>query len=534
MERESATSRSGGQTPLEEVETYYFYDPNLVPPAKGKYIPVISSLISDYFDPVRGNGIDVMDILPGGIEDCYMLCEDARAILSSEKVVISVDVKPEENLVIVGDIHGQFYDMLHSVLSVQLSHLAKARGTPAEVPPAGEEVPIENEEEEKEEEEKEKPTSANSDKHNQNNISISDLDPNAQYRFLFLGDYVDRGPRSVEVILLLLALKVEYPNHIFLLRGNHEEAQTSRMYGFFQECKAKLFSVNCIPCSPTTSTAVCSTDNGIFNPSNSSAGESGAWLSFNTVFCWLPLAAVVRCGKGYFFCTHGGLSPYTTDIAKLQLLRREEYGSHEGFPTDSPDEENLPRKNRSNEAREDQMDHQDEIIDGLLWSDPTEQFEGCFVNLRGCGYSFGKDISENFLKANRGFAFSETVHKPPSSIEEEEDTPPNEEKRAMDNENFHFVLRAHQCVRNGYIWTHGHKCLTLFSAPNYCGVSNNKGAIAILEGKAHDLVSGSASDKIKLKFIVYDSYKSKLTNYRSPPAGPKALKSVPGPSWVVR
>jgi predicted MPP superfamily phosphohydrolase len=45
---------------------------------------------------------------------------------------------------------------------------------------------------------------------------------NAENKIVFLGDYVDRGPKSAENLNLLLSLKLEHPDNLFLLMGNHE------------------------------------------------------------------------------------------------------------------------------------------------------------------------------------------------------------------------------------------------------------------------------------------------------------------------
>ncbi|GAA5970712.1 hypothetical protein JCM21900_000975 [Sporobolomyces salmonicolor] len=115
--------------------------------------------------------------------------------------------------------------------------------------------------------------------------------PSANY--LFLGDYVDRGKQSLETILLLLCYKVKYPENFFLLRGNHECANVTRVYGFYDECKRRC--------------------------------NIKIWKTFIDVFNCLPIAAVVA---SKIFCVHGGLSPSLGSMDDIRRIQR---------PTDVPD-----------------------------------------------------------------------------------------------------------------------------------------------------------------------------------------------------
>lgn len=58
-------------------------------------------------------------------------------------------------------------------------------------------------------------------------------------KFVVMGDFVDRGKQSLETICLLLAYKIRYPDKMYMLRGNHESSEITRVYGFYDECKRK-------------------------------------------------------------------------------------------------------------------------------------------------------------------------------------------------------------------------------------------------------------------------------------------------------
>lgn len=63
--------------------------------------------------------------------------------------------------------------------------------------------------------------------------------PSSTHYYIFNGDFVDRGPASIEVILTLLSLKCAFPTSFFMNRGNHETSNMNKIYGFEAELSKK-------------------------------------------------------------------------------------------------------------------------------------------------------------------------------------------------------------------------------------------------------------------------------------------------------
>lgn len=160
------------------------------------------------------------------------ICHRARECLLSQPALLELDAPVK----IVGDVHGQYTDLIRM-------------------------------------------------------FEMCGFPPNSNY--LFLGDYVDRGKQSLETILLLLCFKLKYPENFFLLRGNHECANVTRVYGFYDECKRRC--------------------------------NVKVWKTFIDTFNTLPIAAIVA---GKIFCVHGGLSPTLVHMDDIRNISR---------PTDVPD-----------------------------------------------------------------------------------------------------------------------------------------------------------------------------------------------------
>ncbi|KAL1840699.1 hypothetical protein VTJ49DRAFT_194 [Mycothermus thermophilus] len=352
------------------------------------------------------------------------LCHKARELLVEEGNVVTVNAP----VTICGDIHGQFHDLM-------------------ELFRVGGDVPDTN--------------------------------------YLFMGDFVDRGFYSLETFLLLLCLKVRYPDRMTLIRGNHESRQITTVYGFYDECLRKYGSANvwryCCDVfdylalgaivlgasntMPSTTASPLSRDdvevevhssdgriisrflrhqdssenqgringgpNGIPSDSSDDTPTTTAATTTSTAptLTGPPGSGATGSSSGSLgdpagavLCVHGGLSPLIDKVDKIRLIDRKQEVPHEGAMCD------------------------------LLWSDPDE-IDGWGLSPRGAGFLFGADIVKQFNRKN----------------------------------NLSLIARAHQLVMEGFKEMFDASIVTVWSAPNYCYRCGNVAAMLELQEDAGGL-----------------------------------------------
>ncbi|KAB5591203.1 Protein phosphatase 3, catalytic subunit [Ceratobasidium theobromae] len=273
-------------------------------------------------------------------EQALWIIERGTALLRAEPNLLEVDAP----ITVCGDVHGQYYDLMK---------LFEVGGNPADT------------------------------------------------RYLFLGDYVDRGYFSIECVLYLWALKIWYPDTLFLLRGNHECRHLTDYFTFKLECKHKY--------------------------------SERLYEAVMDSFCTLPLAAIMN---KQFLCIHGGLSPELHTLDDLRNIDRFREPPTHGLMCD------------------------------ILWADPLEDFGSektteNFVHnhVRGCSYFFTYQAACTFLERN----------------------------------NLLSIIRAHEAQDTGYRMYRKTKTtgfpsvMTIFSAPNYLDVYNNKAAVLKYESNVMNI-----------------------------------------------
>lgn len=156
---------------------------------------------------------------------------------------------------------------------------------------------------------------------------------------LFLGDYVDRGKDSLPVLELLIGEMLKDPEHIHLLRGNHETLWVNDENGFSDELRRR--------------------------------GLANLHMPINEMFSQMPLAAVI---DGVTFAVHGGVPQEIPSLDDIKAVRKGVIDPHETS---------------------------DRLMLGLMWNDPKESLKGFAPNThRGYMYVFGRQAFIDFLRKN--------------------------------------------------------------------------------------------------------------------------------------
>eukprot|EP01062_Namystynia_karyoxenos_P046400 TRINITY_DN3474_c0_g1_i1.p1 TRINITY_DN3474_c0_g1~~TRINITY_DN3474_c0_g1_i1.p1 ORF type:complete len:610 (+),score=205.88 TRINITY_DN3474_c0_g1_i1:71-1831(+) len=241
-------------------------------------------------------------------------------------------------------------------------------------------------------------------------------------QFLFLGDYVDRGPSSVECVALLFALKALAPGRVWLMRGNHEDRMINgdmslyKQGSFRAQCHSLLGSI---------------------------LGEH-VWSAANAAFQWLPLTANI---DGVIFCTHGGIPRHCSAPGEPDR-RMEVLTSTASFPRFQTLFEWNPQEPQH-------VTFCRQVASDCCWSDPSEgegglNADGFGPNPRGRGIiQFGSKAVDDFLER---FGFQ-------------------------------YIFRAHQEKADGIKVSKNRRVITIFSSSDYIGHDNGAGVVFVADGR---------------------------------------------------
>nr|XP_040233901.2 serine/threonine-protein phosphatase rdgC isoform X1 [Anopheles coluzzii] len=179
--------------------------------------------------------------------------------------------------------------------------------------------------------------------------------PSPENPYVFNGDFVDRGKKGLEVLLLLLCTFLVFPGGVFLNRGNHEDTVMNARYGFIREVHQKY-----------------------------KHNAERLLKLIDEVYRWLPLGTIVN---NRVLVVHGGIS----DSTDLDLIRSLDRGKYISLLRPPITESTAPGAEIIDKVEWKQ------VFD-ILWSDP-QHTEGCRPNsLRGAGTYFGPDVTSKFLQ----------------------------------------------------------------------------------------------------------------------------------------
>jgi diadenosine tetraphosphatase ApaH/serine/threonine PP2A family protein phosphatase len=158
---------------------------------------------------------------------------------------------------------------------------------------------------------------------------------------IFLGDLVDRGPKQLECLLIVLILKILEPQKYFLLKGNHETLEMNQYYGFAQDFMNRFQNFE-------------------------------KFKEILEVYNVLPLCALVN---NSILCLHGGIPQDLEILNKIKNVKTKDLST-----VINSISQNLIQ---------------------IMWNDPKKNLQGFSESFRGPGIKFfGEDVFETFLKEN--------------------------------------------------------------------------------------------------------------------------------------